>query len=1069
MPSAFRFFGFLALTVFSVGSGPAAQTPTASAPTLEKTAPADFSKEPAVIEDLLVHIRCENDGTATRETTLRAKIQSESAVRENGVLAFSYSASQETLDLIYVRVRKPDGTIVETPTDSVQDLTAEITRSAPMYTDEHEKHLAVKGLSAGDTLEYRVRWTQSKPFAAGQFWFSYEFDKQTIALHEQFEVDVPKNRALKILSPGAAPLIKDDGARRIYTFQSSHLKADPQPDRWEQALNGAPVPDVQISSFTSWDEVAAWYASLQKPRVQVTDAIRAKAEELTRGKTSDAEKISALYNFVSAKFRYISISLGPGRYSPHAASEVLANQFGDCKDKHTLLAALLQAVGIEADPVLISSTMKIDPAMPSPALFDHLITVIPRNGSYLWLDSTPGVAPPELLIASLRDKLALVISAQNKALLLKTPAKPPFPLLQHFVMTATLSKDGVLDGKARLETRGDAELILREAFRDSSQSHWKDIAQSYSVASGFGGTVDDVAVADPLDTSTPFWLTYSYHRPEYGDWPNHRIILPFPRMGLPELTEDESKSTATFPLGSPQELTYEVSVTLPQGLWPTLNPLVHETRDFAEYSSSYDMQSGVLRGTRHLRLLLPLIAEGHRADYVSLYKAVDEDERRWFVLAGSTAAPAVASSNSEAQRLFDEGNKSIQLGAPWAAITSLERAVKLDPTWVDAWLLLGDARVMGSRPDAAETAYRKAISLDPKNIHTYEKLAKLSTASHHTDEAVQVWRDLLKVSPDNSEASQNLALLLTASSKYAEARPLLEKMVQDNPKDPAPHFQLACVYLQLGSDDQASDQFQSALELRPDPEMRSAVAYALADANRHLPDALLYAEEAAKETASQTNNIRIDDPNSLREGYALMGNLAAEWDTLAWVNFRSGKLDDAQRYSEAAWHLSQTPVFADHLAQIYEKQGKKTLALHTYGLALAALPPDGDPQLREKLVSRFSGPSTQAPTWPKNNKELQDLRTFSFPRIGKGSLSAVFAVVSTNGSEGGGAKFINGSPELLEAEHAIAFIKLPSAFPDSTPLRILRGGTLGCNDSFNGCRFMLFPYPPRNLFPSIPH
>ena len=70
----------------------------------------------------------------------------------------------------------------------------------------------------------------------------------------------------------------------------------------------------------------------------------AKAEELTRGKKSDLEKLQAIYDYVAKNFRYVSLSFGLGRYQPHSASEVLANQYGDCKDKHTLLAALADAV-----------------------------------------------------------------------------------------------------------------------------------------------------------------------------------------------------------------------------------------------------------------------------------------------------------------------------------------------------------------------------------------------------------------------------------------------------------------------------------------------------------------------------------------------------------------------------------------------------------------------------------------------------------------------------------------------------------------------------------------------------
>ena len=87
----------------------------------------------------------------------------------------------------------------------------------------------------------------------------------------------------------------------------------------------------------------------------------------------------ALYDFVAKNFRYVSLSLGVGRYQPHAASDVLHDQYGDCKDKHTLLASLLEAEGLHADSVLINSSRKLDPDVPSPSQFDHVITMLPMG------------------------------------------------------------------------------------------------------------------------------------------------------------------------------------------------------------------------------------------------------------------------------------------------------------------------------------------------------------------------------------------------------------------------------------------------------------------------------------------------------------------------------------------------------------------------------------------------------------------------------------------------------------------------------------------------------------------
>ena len=96
--------------------------------------------------------------------------------------------------------------------------------------------------------------------------------------------------------------------------------------------------------------------------------------QLTKGADTSTEKARRLYDYVARNVRYVSISLGVGRYQPHSALDVLQYGYGDCKDKHTLFSALLRAEGIQSYPVLIDSSRKLDADVPSPAQFDHVIT-----------------------------------------------------------------------------------------------------------------------------------------------------------------------------------------------------------------------------------------------------------------------------------------------------------------------------------------------------------------------------------------------------------------------------------------------------------------------------------------------------------------------------------------------------------------------------------------------------------------------------------------------------------------------------------------------------------------------
>ncbi len=125
----------------------------------------DYSKESFVIERLVNKAVFENDGTYSKEEAARIKIQSQAALQAFGILNISYASATSTVEIAYVRVIKPDGRVVETPSENILDMPTEITREAPFYSDLKEKQVAVKGLEIGDAIEYQYRVLVKTPLA----------------------------------------------------------------------------------------------------------------------------------------------------------------------------------------------------------------------------------------------------------------------------------------------------------------------------------------------------------------------------------------------------------------------------------------------------------------------------------------------------------------------------------------------------------------------------------------------------------------------------------------------------------------------------------------------------------------------------------------------------------------------------------------------------------------------------------------------------------------------------------------------------------------------------------------
>ena len=746
---------------------------------------SDESNEASVVEQYTHRVKFENDGTSTQEESARVRIQSEAGVqRLSACWPFRMPAAPETFAIEYVRVRKVDGTTVETTPDSIQDMPAEITRQAPFYSDLREKHVAVKGLGIGDVLEYKTVSRVTKPLVPGQFWLDYSFARDSIFLQDQLEVSVPRERAIKWISPDTKPTVSEAGPYRVYNWSRSNLerinkneKIEQAKTNWEQGRGRFPHPDVQLSSFQSWDELGRWYRDLQADRVKLSPEILAKAVELTKGAADEDAKLRAIYNYVSTQFRYIGIAFGVGRYQPHFASEVLANQYGDCKDKHTLLAALLNAVGIKAYPALISTEREMDAQMPSPSQFNHVITAIPRGSNLLWLDTTAEVGPFQFLIAPLRDKHALVIWDDKPATLVNTPAHLPFPSSQAFHMEAKLDDNGTLVGNAEFTCRGDIEFLLRSAFRSTAMPQWKELAQRISMNLGFAGEVSEVNASSPEKTDNPFHLSYKYLRKEFGDWPNRRILAPSPAIGLPLMNSDLASLPVPLWLGEPVEVTSHSQVEIPKGYSIDVPAPIQLKRDFAEYDVTYSFKDGKLICDRHLRTLVSELHNSSFSDFEKFSKTVQNDYQSFIQLASdrpsrenqfsaentllaNSIQTLPDSSNQEALRLAEEGRQAFGRQDVQTAISSLYRSVTADPRFVRAWVILGELLMAMHQTDSGMDAFQKAIAADPQQPVTHKLYAISLGASLKFTEAVPAWQAYIKLAPEDADGPAYLGAAL---------------------------------------------------------------------------------------------------------------------------------------------------------------------------------------------------------------------------------------------------------------------------------------------------------------------
>ncbi len=609
-------------------SSPSANDSKQTAPAPGVAKPVDLSKEALVIDRLYTRIRMEADGTGTHQTSARIRVLSDAGVKALAVLGFTYSAANQQVDIGYVKVIKPDGIVVATPDYNVQDLPADVTREAPMYSDIHQKHVAVKGLGVGDALEYQVTFRTVKPEVPGHFWLEYEFEKIAIVLDEELDLDLPVEKATTVASADAQPTVTTANGRKLYHWSSVNL-THPDLDAPPKSTKNW-KPSVQVTTFKSWEEVGAWYQSLEHGALAATPSIQAKADDLTKGKSSDDSEVRAIFNDVALHVHYIGLDFGLGRYQPHAADDVLSNEYGDCKDKHTLLASLLKAEGFEAWPVLISDKRDVDPEVPSPAQFDHVVTLVSLNDKQLWMDSTAEVAPVGVLLAPLRDKQALVIPTSRPAYLAQTPTDLPAPRSVRVQIDGKLTDHGLFTAHISESADGDMGALFRFAFRRVPESNWKALTQTIVAGQGFAGEVTNPQVSGVEQLAEPIWFAVDYTRDKFYQWDDskssHWIGPPMPSMGGELAPGVKEKKPADDPdLGATGRTLYHSILQLPSGWTVTPPKNVEINEDWLEYRATYSFRNGVLSADRSLVVKKTKVPLAQWDRYLAFRRAMYED------------------------------------------------------------------------------------------------------------------------------------------------------------------------------------------------------------------------------------------------------------------------------------------------------------------------------------------------------------------------------------------------------------------------------------------------------------
>jgi len=233
-----------------------------------------------------------------------------------------------------------------------------------------------------------------------------------------------------------------------------------------------------LKGFDKTDDLYAWNNRLYGMAGNKKESLQPLLAKITQGKTSDVDKIKAIYYWVQDNIRYIAYEDGYSGYIPASAQDVLAKKFGDCKGMANLLTELLTMAGYDAHFTWIGTrSIPYQQSMPALCVNNHAITTLYFQGKTYFLDGTEKYAPFGENAYRIQGKEAMI--AKGNAYDLKT-----VPLTtgnEHTIFSKAdfVLSNEVLSGKIKVMLTGNERKDFHQAYQDLPITSQKDFVNEY--------------------------------------------------------------------------------------------------------------------------------------------------------------------------------------------------------------------------------------------------------------------------------------------------------------------------------------------------------------------------------------------------------------------------------------------------------------------------------------------------------------------------------------------------------------------------------------------------------------
>jgi len=522
-----------------------------------------------------------------------------------------------------------------------------------IYSDAKAKVMRIPGVDVGTVVG--VEWEQKRhPYTFEDHWF---FQTSQPVQQARFILHLPPRwefRAAWMHHPEKEPQVQ--GGTYIWELTDiPRIENELEMPHW-RALAGQLIvtyfsEKTKGRDYSTWADFAAWYSQLSVGMRDPSPALQQKVQELAPASLPLMDRIKALARFAQRDVRYAAIEIGIGGFQPHPASQVFSNRYGDCKDKATVLSAMLAQIGVKSYYIPVHTDRGIYTAKTPPTNgFNHVILAIqlpegsfktsmpalyehPQLGHLLIFDPTSQVVPLGQIPSYEQDNYGLLVTERGGELI-HLPVSAPE--LNRMTRTAklTLMADGSLKGEVQEIRTGAEAAIGRYMFEHQTSADRRKILERFLGQMMGNFQLDTVDAENLDDIDKDLVIRYKFSAAHYAKNAGS-LLLVRPRVVGEKLGSlDMSKPRHySYEFDTPTLQTDIFEFNLPEGYKiDELPDAAKANFAFGEYNSKIEHEGSQLKYSREYKINAVTIPAEKISDLGKFFHQINQDERNMAVL-----------------------------------------------------------------------------------------------------------------------------------------------------------------------------------------------------------------------------------------------------------------------------------------------------------------------------------------------------------------------------------------------------------------------------------------------------